>query len=124
MAEQKEATCCDAYEWDAEENFCLGCGSDEQAQAAGNSKYANFVVGVVMTVKAVPKKNKLKAASIQIREVDEDEEDEDDGTVMIVTNTKHLSAGDRVVVALPGAIIPAGADPEEDGGRIVKTVSV
>jgi tRNA-binding EMAP/Myf-like protein len=106
---------CQSEEWDEDEGMCLECGSEEAEP--GQSKYENFRVGVVVSVAAVPKAKKLKSATVQVRP--ESDDGEDDGTVVIVTNTKHLEEGDRVVVAMVGAIVPAGADPDEDEDAVV-----
>jgi tRNA-binding EMAP/Myf-like protein len=36
-----------------------------------------------------------------------------EAAVAVVTNAKHADVGERVVVAMVGAIVPAGADPED-----------
>ena len=42
---------------------------------------------------------------------------EDADPVEVVTNAKHVSEGQLVVLALPGAIVPAGSETEADGGQ-------
>ena len=61
----------------------------------------------------------LKKCKVQV-DSDSDEE------LQIVTNAKHVAEGDIVVVAMIDAIVPAGADSEEDGGNgiVVKTATV
>ena len=67
---------------------------------------------------------KLKAVTVRVAAMAEHDEDkEGDGCVVVVTNAKYVEAGKLVVVALPGAIVPAGADPE-DGGTLVAKASV
>ena len=34
-----------------------------------------------------------------------------------MTNAKHIAEGELVVVATPGAVVPAGAELEADGGQ-------
>ena len=34
-----------------------------------------------------------------------------------MTNAKHVAEGDIVVVAKEGAVVPAGAEPESEGGQ-------
>ena len=76
-------------------------------------------MGVVLTVDAVPKKSDLKKCTIDVTG------DGDGGSVTVVTNAKHITAGWRVVVALEGAVVPAGANPEEDlDVVVVKKTSV
>lgn len=71
-------------------------------------------VGVVLTVEAVPKKSDLKKCTVDVTG-----DDSGNSSVVVVTNAKHVAAGWRVVVALEGAIVPAGADPEEDSDVVV-----
>ena len=74
-------------------------------------KYNKYTVAQVLEVEAM--KDPLKKVSIQISA---DEED----TLTVVTNAKHISEGDIVIVALEGALVPAGSEPEEDGGQGIK----
>eukprot|EP00041_Stephanoeca_diplocostata_P014740 m.277652 g.277652 ORF g.277652 m.277652 type:complete len:178 (+) comp19784_c0_seq3:330-863(+) len=114
--------------WDDDTSeFCMDCGhemsQEERDQAAacanGGGKYENYVVGIVESVEDVPKKAKLKVVEVMI------EKDNPDLNVTIVTNAKHVNKGIRVVVALPGAIVPAGSNPDEDDNAvIVKKTSV
>ena len=69
-------------------------------------KFRNYKVGKVTEVEAM--KAPLKMCKVQVGE-------EEDSTLSIVTNAKHVDEGDIVVVALQGAVVPAGSDPEEDG---------
>ena len=50
-------------------------------------------------------------------DVDDIDEDDEDLVVQIVTNAKHVEEGDIVAVAKEEAIVPAGAEPESDGGE-------
>jgi tRNA-binding EMAP/Myf-like protein len=70
-------------------------------------------VGVVLSVEAVPKKSDLKKCLIDVIG-----DGSSDG-VIVVTNAKHIAEGWRVVVALENAVVPAGADPDEDSDVIV-----
>ena len=83
-------------------------------------KYDHFVVGEVKSVEDVPKKAKLKVCEVQVLQ----DEDADDAMVTIVTNAKYVEEGALVVVALPGAVVPAGADPDDDDTTTVSKASV
>ena len=75
--------------------------------------YDVHTVGVVLTVEAVPKKSDLKKCTIDVTG------DGSGSSVTVVTNAKHIAAGWRVVVALENAVVPAGANPEEDSDVVV-----
>lgn len=75
-------------------------------------KYAGYKVGVILSVEAM-KDKKYKALTVDVGA---------DEPVAIVTNAKHAEEGERVVVATIGAVVPAGADPEE--GTTVAKASV
>ena len=79
---------------------------------------AHFIVGRVESVEEIPKKEKLKALSVVISG------DEDAEPVAVVTNTKYVEVGWLVALALPGAVVPAGADPEDESTMTVKKTSV
>ena len=51
---------------------------------------------------------------------------DDEEELQIITNAKYVAENDWVVVATEGAIVPAGAQSEEDGGQgiVVKPQSV
>ena len=124
------------WSWEeGEEEFCMECGYEPTVEermammtleeggagaGAGADKYANFVIGLVQSVESIPKKDKLKACEIQIAE----DEDDDDAVVTIVTNAKYVDADALVVVALPGAVVPAGADADDDDVTKVTKSSV
>lgn len=73
----------------------------------------------MLSVEAVPKKSDLKKCTVDVTGGGSE------GAVTVVTNAKHIAEGWRVVVALENAIVPAGANPEEDSDVIiVKKASV
>jgi tRNA-binding EMAP/Myf-like protein len=115
-----------------EEGFCMSCGheltEEDRAAAEGNGApdpFAHYVVGRVESVEGI-KGKKLKAVAVVVAAVAEDgaedskggAEDAEAATVSVVTNAKYIDEGWLVVVALPGAVVPAGADPEEDSGAV------
>ena len=70
-----------------------------------------IAVGEVLTVEPVPKKSDLKKCTIDVSG--------DGSGITVVTNAKYIAEGWRVVVAMQNAIVPAGADPEEDSNVII-----
>jgi len=81
----------------------MGDASSDNETASDN-KWQHIVVGIITDVSSVPKK-KLTQISVDVGEETE---------VSIVSNAKHLKIGERVAVALAGAVIPVGAIPDED----------
>lgn len=71
-----------------------------------------YAVGQVLSVEALPKKSDLKKCTVDVT-------GSGDGGVTVVTNAKHIAEGWRVVVALENAVVPAGANPEEDSDVVV-----
>ena len=69
-------------------------------------------MGLVLSVEALPKKSGLKKCMVDVT-------GSEDSGVTVVTNAKHIAEGWRVVVALENAIVPAGANPEEDPDVVV-----
>ncbi len=99
--------------------YCTVCGSDE-VTVATSGKYRNYVVGRVIKVEAVAGKKDLKKVLIDITGA----MDESDA-LQVVTNAKHIDANIKVVVALENAVVPAGANVEEDTNAVlVKKSSV
>lgn len=47
-----------------------------------------------------------------------------DTAIHLVTSDNKVAQGDRVVVAKNGAIVPAGADPEDEGAFVVQKTTV
>ena len=101
---------------DGDENlvFCLDCGTEFSVKDPVAEKYKHFTVGLVTTVDAVPKKEKLKIVKVNVGPTDSGE----DRILQVVTNAKHVETGSRVVVACPGAIVPAGAKLDETESAI------
>ena len=95
--------------------MCEDCGSE---QSEIDWKYRKYKIGKVLTVEEL--KAPLKRCSVQITQ------DKKEDPLQIVTNAKHIDAGDTVVVATIGAIVPAGTDSEEEGGQgiIIKSATV
>lgn len=92
--------------------MCQACG-DEFVPAAAAGKYENYFVASVLAVEPVPKQS-LKKVTVSIT-ADGGEE----SSLQIVTAAKYIDAGWRVVVALEGAVVPAGAVVEEDADAFV-----
>jgi len=89
--------------------FCLSCGEEFNIDAA---KYKNFAVGVVLSAAGIPKKD-LKKTTVDVG---------NDKILQIVTNG-HVDVGDFLIVAMEGAIVPAGSTEDEDA-ITVKPMSV
>ncbi len=106
--------------------LCLQCGDEftpstagDGAPASSSGPYDHFAVGLVLQVEAIPKKDLKKVL------VDITGDSDESKAIQIVTNAKHIEAGWKVVVALEGAVIPAGAVFGEDPSAIqVKRASV
>mmetsp|Transcript_9424 Transcript_9424/g.11731 ORF Transcript_9424/g.11731 Transcript_9424/m.11731 type:complete len:146 (-) Transcript_9424:722-1159(-) len=94
--------------------MCLDCGSEFEIKDPVAERYKNYVVGVVTGVEAVAKKDKLKSVKVNVGANDDGAE----RILNVVTNVKHIETGNRVVVACPGAIVPAGASLEENDKAI------
>mmetsp|Transcript_3410 Transcript_3410/g.4927 ORF Transcript_3410/g.4927 Transcript_3410/m.4927 type:complete len:172 (+) Transcript_3410:75-590(+) len=99
--------------------FCLRCGEEFVKMDPALAKYKHFVVAKVVSVDAVPKKD-LKKVKLDVGK------GEDEGElVQVVTNAKHVNVGTKVVVAMVGAVVPAGAVVgEEDDALEIKKTSV
>ena len=93
-------------------NFmCEDCGAE---QTEIDWKFRAYKVGKVLNVSEL--KSPLKKCTISTGP---------DETIQTVTNAKHIAEGDMVVVATVGAIVPAGADPEDgEGVTVVKPTVV
>ena len=104
-----------AQENEAGDAACCACDAPRPAAeaSAGDgepSRYAGYVVGLVLTCDDVPGKDRLKKCSVDVggREL------------TVVTNAPNVAAGTRTVVATVGASVPDGA-----GGELtVKKTSV
>ena len=103
--------------------FCVACGEEfvPTSGASGASEpYSNYVVGLVTSVDAIPKQKDLKKVIVDVKG-----DGEESSLVQIVTNAKYIEAGWKVVVATENAIVPAGANLEEDSNAIqIKATSV
>ena len=94
--------------------MCNECGHEF---TDADWKFRGYKVGNVLDVTEM--KAPLKKCVVQI------EPDSEEG-LQIVTNAKHIAEGDRVVVATIDAIVPAGAQTEDEGGQgiILKKATV
>ena len=72
-------------------------------------RYKNYKIGKVVEVEDIQKN--LKKVGVAVEDIEEPE------TIEVVTNAKHISEGNIVILALPGAIVPAGSESEADGGQ-------
>jgi tRNA-binding EMAP/Myf-like protein len=103
--------------------FCVACGDEFVPSAPGGTTtdpYSNYKIGKVLSVEAIPKQKELKKVLVDVTG------DGDESTaVQIVTNAKYIDAGWIVVVALENAIVPAGANLDEDPDAIqIKATAV
>mmetsp|Transcript_12214 Transcript_12214/g.23785 ORF Transcript_12214/g.23785 Transcript_12214/m.23785 type:complete len:180 (+) Transcript_12214:136-675(+) len=95
--------------------FCLECGEEFEMVDPEAAKYKNYVIGKILAVEAVAKKD-LKKCQIDIGAGE---------PVQVVTNAKHVNEGALVIVATVGAVVPAGAVVGEDPDAIeIKKTSV
>merc|ERR1719360_92145 len=94
--------------------MCMSCGvvvpNEELPWVA---MYDSYVVGEVVSTDAIKGKKLLKL------EVNLGGE----SPVVVVTSDVKVAAGDRIVVARPGAMVPAGSN-EDSGGELVKKAPV
>jgi tRNA-binding EMAP/Myf-like protein len=111
----------EAHELSSRVVFCTVCGeefpfssttSNGNLDSHLNHKYLNYKIGQIITVDEIPKKKDLKKVLINISNGDE-------GLIQIVTNAKYVEIGWKVVVALKGAIVPAGSHLDEDSDAIL-----
>ena len=86
--------------------MCEDCGAEQTDE---DWKYRKYKVGKVVSVEEL--KAPLKKCKVEISDSGDEE------ALQIVTNAKHIATDDTVVVATIGAIVPAGAESEEDGGQ-------
>eukprot|EP00469_Lotharella_globosa_P004075 CAMPEP_0167795626 /NCGR_PEP_ID=MMETSP0111_2-20121227/14552_1 /TAXON_ID=91324 /ORGANISM="Lotharella globosa, Strain CCCM811" /LENGTH=172 /DNA_ID=CAMNT_0007689339 /DNA_START=23 /DNA_END=541 /DNA_ORIENTATION=- len=91
---------------DFSEYMCEDCG-EEQTDVQWN--YRGYKIGKVLEVNKM--KAPLKKCKVAISKGDEK-------GLQSVTNAKHIDAGDIVVVATQGAIVPAGS---EEGTEVKQT---
>lgn len=87
--------------------MCESCG-EEWFDA--DIKLLHYKVGVIKQVDSM--KAPLKKVQVQV--------DQSTNYIQIVTNAKYVKEGDKVVVAMEGAIVPAGSND----GILVKKTSV
>lgn len=105
----------------------MSCGEPWTRSAGGSKegkKYEHYMVGEIVSVDKIPKQAKLSKVMVQLG-AEKDGEDEKE-PIPVVTNAKpsHLVVGARVIVACVGAVVPAGADPEDDETLVVKKTAV
>lgn len=102
--------------------FCSTCGEEFVMSVKGSGSsdiYENYKIGKVLKVEEIPKQ-KLKKVLVDVIGNGDMET-----AVQIVTNAKHIDAGELVVVALENAIVPAGSVLDENPDAIqVKPTSV
>lgn len=93
--------------------MCLDCGDEFILLSQQEKKFVKFVVGNIKQVAANGKKCKTLLADVG-----------NDMDVQIVTNAKHIESGEIIVVALEGAVIPAGCDRNDPNATIVTKTSI
>jgi tRNA-binding EMAP/Myf-like protein len=97
---------CSSSEIDTSETpaYCLDCGTEVPEQ---EEEKPLIIVARIISVEAVPKKDKLSVVTFSIN----DEDSSDAGQITVVTNVKAstLLPESLFVVALPGAVI-GGSD--------------
>jgi tRNA-binding EMAP/Myf-like protein len=98
-----EWTCAScAYENDAGTAACDSCGEAAPAAAPAPPADAPLVVcGLVTALAAVPGKDKLRAVTVDVGAA---------AAVELVTSAPNVAVGARVVVALPGAMVPVDGE--------------
>lgn len=109
--------------------FCMTCGDEfpltetkttVHGDEGSSDKYRHYSVGCILAVEPVQKQKDLKKVLVDI--VGDQDESK---AIRVVTNAKHVDVGDRIVVALVDAIVPAGARLDEDSSAIqVRPTSV
>eukprot|EP01134_Creolimax_fragrantissima_P002545 CFRG2545T1 len=100
------------FDEDTQTSMCQSCGHDQPPTT--KSIYSHYAVAKVENVGAVKGNPKCKLISLNVGA---------DANIQVVTNAKYISEGEVVVVALPGATVPAGSNPDEDSESfiVVKT---
>lgn len=105
--------------------FCTTCGDEfpltvsetttvqSEESVTSSDKYRHYHVGCILAVEPVQKQKDLKKVLVDI--VGDQDESK---AIRVVTNAKHVDVGDRIVVALVDAIVPAGARLDEDSNAI------
>lgn len=106
-----------AQENEAADAVCCACDAPRPAPEApgddGESRFAGYAVGPVLSCEAVAGKDRLQALSVDVGAAD-------GRALAIVTNASNVEAGVRVVVAKAGSRVPDGS-----GGELqVKKTSV
>jgi len=103
-----------AQENEAADAVCCACDAPRPAPGDdGESRFAGYAVGLVLSCESVAGKDRLKALSVDVGAAD-------GRALAIVTNASNVEAGVRVVVAKAGARVPDGS-----GGELqVKKTSV
>ena len=93
--------------------MCLVCGEEFEMIDPEAEKRKHFVAGCVLSVEPL---KKMKKVIVDIG-------GGETSSKQIVTNAKHIGEGWRVIVALENAIVPLGADLEENPNafRVKKT---
>ena len=93
--------------------MCAACGETIEAdQFPWVSMYEHYVCGLVLAAEKVS--DKLKKCTVDVG-------GGEDEAVTIVTNDSKVREGDRLIVALVGARVPASAVQEEDSIVVKKT---
>jgi predicted RNA-binding protein with EMAP domain len=88
--------------------FCLACGEEFERKKNSSSVYANYCCGEVMQVEPIPKQKDLKKVMVDVKGEGSEK------WLQIVTNAKYIEVGWKVVVALENAVVPAGANEDEN----------
>jgi len=92
--------------------ICIGCGeSVEYDRLPWVKMYEKYCVGLVVSTEGVKGKDKLKQCKVDIGR--------EDGEVTVVTNDKNVREGDRLVVAMIGAVVPAGGAKDEGESEVI-----
>ena len=96
--------------------MCVSCGYEISIETIASMKYANFKIGKVISIVSL---DKIK---LSVVELDVGLE----STINVVTKAKaaYILKDDLLVVATIGAIVPAGANIDDDDHAILVKKSV
>ncbi|KNC80044.1 hypothetical protein SARC_07590 [Sphaeroforma arctica JP610] len=98
------------FDEDTQTSMCMSCGNEQGPRK--HSIYTHFAIARVDKLNPVKNNTKLKHVTLNVGK---------DKTVGVVTNAKYIAEGETVVVALVGAVVPAGSNVDENANAITIT---